>query len=487
MTRDWSFKERAQFLGLMVKEEFRLYTSMVGKIQFAFFPLVITFFCFVLAALVEELSEEVPLRRLYFFLHAVVVLYGLGVGGFALMGDDMAERRIGQVHLLMESPTLQPVSFREVFLIFYVKDLLFYLVFTITPIVLGIALTIPLTGFKLASVLFLVVTLSLSFTLGLSFSFFCSTLYVSWPRAFKLVLLTLLVAILGSPATGLYGPEHVLPSLMFQYEKDLLSPALSLVLIAIFSFVALRYLNVEFGKRSGRFSEAILEQTENFSFNGDFAPFLGKEWLDLKRSRIIYPVLMSYLGPLIILSIMVWFLTDVMDLSMDFNLLFYASMLGFFSITIYGWLCLLDNPSFYEVLPVTMSQVIRAKIRGFLLLSFPISTVWLIALGLFTGEAELLWLALPVSFVTTPYTVIIAAYLTGLKTNTYLFDPIILAKFMVMVAFPLIILTFISFALEDHLVEAALLSFIVCGLMLLLQMVFYVRIEGKWGEKSFLS
>jgi len=481
-----NWQKHARLMRFMIVEEYRLNAAMIGKFQFLFFPLVITLFCLVLSVSSKELLTELSIRQIYLILHAFIALYGLGVGGFALFGERMAEQRIGQVNLLLETPKLHPVEFRYMFLLFYIKDVLFYLFLSIGPIILGIGVSIPMTGFRIAAVLFLCLTLSLSFLLGISFSFFLSSVYVRRRRVFVMVVVALLLAILGSFLTGRYDGEHILPTLMFQYTADPSYLGLSLLLILAFSTFAIRFIKVELGKRSQHYPHELLGAEERFGFMKGYSTFLAKEWLDLKRSRTLYPVIFAYIGPLVILTTMVWFLTEVAGVSLKFNMVFYGSMIGFFGITIYSWLNIVDTPNFYDVLPVPVPVLIRTKMAMFALLGFSISTVFLVVLGIINDEVHLLWLALPVALITTPYTVTITAYLTGLRTNSYLFDPRILGKFMVMVALPLIVIMFASFSLEEHFAVAGLAIGVVCVLLALLMMVFYKGIGRRWGRESFV-
>ena len=52
------------------------------------------------------------------------------------------------------------------------------------------------------------------------------------------------------------------------------------------------------------------------------------------------------------------------------------------------------------------------------------------------NEVRLLWLALPVMYITGAYMVLATAYLTGLSTNSFLFDPNIMMKFTAMALVP---------------------------------------------------
>jgi hypothetical protein len=101
------------------------------------------------------------------------------------------------------------------------------------------------------------------------------------------------------------------------------------------------------------------------------------------------------------------------------------------------------------------------------------------------GETQLLWLALIVMFITSLYMVVMTAYLTGLKTNTFLFDTNILMKFSVLSFFPDLCLTILSFSLQADWVVALLGISLVCGSLAISTVFFYRGIDRKWAGVPF--
>jgi hypothetical protein len=98
----------------------------------------------------------------------------------------------------------------------------------------------------------------------------------------------------------------------------------------------------------------------------------------------------------------------------------------------------------------------------------------------------MLWISLLVAYSTTSYTVASTAYLTGLRTNSYLFDPKTLGKFAAIVIPPLIIITILSLNFNsDRLVSGAIILAI-SGVLALATVLVYRRIEARWGKESFI-
>ena len=469
----------------MMSEEMRLNAGMIGRVQFMLFPAMILIFSLILALASKQLLLATTMDQMYLILHLLLFAYGLGVGGFALFGESIANRRFGQITLLLQTPTLLPMRFRTVFQAFYVKDIIYYLLYTIIPLVAGIALSIPITGFHASSVMFLLLTATLSFLLGISLSFSLSSIYVRW-KAWFVVLLVAIVALLTVAYVGnLFNISQLLPSLTFQRTGDPLYLILSIFLILAFSVFAILTLKVRFGKASKQFDAEMLETDRSFHFAGRKSMLMAKDWIDLRRSNTLGPVIGAYVGPLVILAVLFWLVDGMLQVHIPINLIFYSAMIGFFSVSIYGWLNMLDSPSFLEVLPIKVSDMIRTKVRVLSIFALVLSTIFLFALGLARSELNMLPLALFVGYSSTAFTVCGTAYLTGLRTNSYLFDPRVLGKFALMSIPPLCALVLLSFSYSN---DTWLVGPIIAGLsliMLVTALFLYARIERRWGRESF--
>ncbi len=212
---------------------------------------------------------------------------------------------------------------------------------------------------------------------------------------------------------------------------------------------------------------------------------MAKDWIDLKRSGTLGPVMGAYVGPLLLLAVLFWFVGMVVQVPVPINLIFYAAMIGFFSVSIYGWLNMLDAPMFLEVLPVKVSEVVRTKIAMLSLFAAALSTLFLVVLGVARNELDLLPVALLVGYSSTAFTVCGTAYLTGLRTNSYLFDPRVLSKFALMCIPPLCALVILSFQYPGDPVVIGAVIAALCLLLLAGSAVFFRRIDRRWGRESF--
>ena len=160
----------------MLKEEWRLQRSFVGSFGAFFFPVVILFFSFVLVLIFP--FEEASTSSVVDIIHVMMFSFGIGVGGIALMGEQVMTRKIGQVNLLMKISQLQPIPFKKVMLVFFLKEVFFYHLYSVIPFGAGMLIAGMINGLPLPGLFLVSLTISLVFTLGMSLSFLISGILV---------------------------------------------------------------------------------------------------------------------------------------------------------------------------------------------------------------------------------------------------------------------------------------------------------------------
>jgi len=479
----------------MLKEEFRTHSSYSGKGRFLTFPL----FVFVLASLsgltIDKMTATVPLSQLGTFAHLSSFLYGLSVGAFGLMGREYLERRYGRSNYLVAMPYLLPISFRTTFLGIYLRDAVFYVVLMVLPATLGLVAVAPFMGFSLVSIGLLFVSVLLAFMLGMSLSFVASVVYIRNVRAFVGLTAVIAALFVGQGAFGLPKLEFIVPSLGFQanvrpFGHDpqiaLLFAGASLVLSVGLAVAAYFLVEVRISISSQSYPQALPRYHSRVAWlSGLNRILVAKELVDLRRSGTVAKMFFSFVLPLLFLSFTVWFVNYGLAIPIGFNSVFYAAMVGFVAVLMYSWLNNIDLAEYYSLLPVTVPQLIKVRMLVFLVLTSGVSVFFVVAIALLNGETRLLWLALVVMAVTSVYIVTMTAYLTGLKTNSFLFDTSVLAKFSVMSFLPDVCLTILSFSLSADRVFAFVGIALVLGVLSVSTLILYRGIEAKWGPSSF--
>ena len=479
----------------MLKEEFRTHSSYSGRGRFLSFPAFVFILAMMSGLTLDKMTDAVPLSQLGTFAHLSSFLYGLSVGAFGLMGREYLERRYGRSNYIVAMPYLLPISFRTTFLGIYLRDAIFYVLLMLLPATLGLIAAAPFVGFSLVSIGLLFASVLMAFMFGLSLSFLASVVYIRNVMAFFALTTVLAVLFVGQGAFGFPRLDVLIPSLGFQMNvrpfgddptTALLHAGAACALAVVFAVASYFLVEVRISISSQSYPETLPTYHSRMTWlSGLTRTLVAKEFVDLRRSGIIAKMFFSFVLPLLFLSFTVWFVNYGLAIPVGFNAVFYAAMVGFVAVLMYNWLNNIDLAEYYSLLPVTVPQLIKVRMLVFLLLTSGVSAFFVVAIALVNGETNLLWLALVVMFVTSVYIVTMTAYLTGLKTNSFLFDTSVLARFSVMSFLPDVCLTILSFSLLANWVVALIGIAIVLGVLSVTTLVLYRGIPTKWGSASF--
>jgi len=481
-------------LRLMLREEYRMHTSYTSRHMFLAFPLLVFLLSFATGATAPNYLAVTPLQDMLFVLHVSVFLYGVSVGAFGFLGRQYQERATGYRNYLVTQPSLLPMSFKRTFLGMYVRDAIFYLILILVPMVAGLLLSIPLSGFRWTSVLFLFAAALISFLAGMSLSFFMSTLYVRSPPAFAALSVVVVGLFLGIGLGRVLPASVILPGLAVQLAVPPLAPVGGATLVNVAAGLALNLALIggavalvsdQYEPRTTSARNELPTWDARLSRLRRYRTLLAKELLDLKRSGTPVKMFFSFVTPLIFLSFTVWFVRYGLNLPIGFNTVFYAAMVGFFGISLYNWLNNVDSMDYMSTLPLSVPQVIRVKLLAYLILTLGISAAFVVAISWMNGDTRLLWLALPVMAVTGLYSVVMTAYLTGLRTNSFLFDPGVLFAFSAMSMLPDIGLAILSFTIDASPAFAVTGIALTLGVLSLATLILYRGIDRKWARAAF--
>jgi hypothetical protein len=469
---------------MMLREEFRFHASHSNRYIFLSFPIIVCLFSLTAALTSPRLFEEVSMRRMLQLVHISVFLYGMSVGTFAFLGMQMVERRFGRRNFLVAMPAILPLSYKKTFFGLYLRDVIFYVLLLIFPLIFGVVLSVPVTNFRLTSIGWLFVVILLSFLLGMSFSFFMSAVYIRYTMLFA-VLIGAVLLTLGGYSIGMYEAHVLFPTLALQFRIEPLLIIESLFLIAVLPFLATLLTQERYETKVERFRSVFPQYEQRFAFFKSYSVLLAKEFIDLSRSRTFGKIFFSFVVPLIFLSFTSFLVRFGFNIPVGFNIIFYAAMIGFFGILIYSWLNNVDTVDYFETLPVSVPRLIKARLIAFFILTSWISTVFVVGIGIINGDLGLIWLAIIIMYITSIYMVITIAYLTGLRPNTSLFAPDVMLKFWALALLPDVCIALLSFTIYSNLLISALGLFIVCLMLLLASYVLYRGIEKKWGRTPF--
>ena len=479
----------------MLKEEFRNHASYSGQERFLTFPVFVLVIATVVALTLDKTLETVSLGQLMEFSHLSAFIYGLSVGTFGLMGRQYIERRHGRNNYLVAMPYILPLSFKTTFLGIYIRDALFYLALLLVPATGGLLLAAPIMGYSYASIGLLFASVLLTFLIGLSMSFLASVVFIRSKRWFGLFTAAIASLFVLHGAFGLLPLEAVLPSLGLQMNvrpfavdatEALMFAAVSLAEVLSMTLVAYALVEVRISISSQSYADLLPKYHAKMRWLGGLKRVLfSKEFVDIRRSGTVAKMSFSFVLPLLFLSFTTWFVNYGLAIPVGFNTVFYASMVGFIGVMMYSWLNNIDLAEYYSLIPVTVPQLIKVRVAVFLVLTLGISASFVVGISILNDEVGYLWLSLTVMFVTSLYMVLVLAYLTGLRTNTFLFDTSILARFSVMSFLPDVCLVILSFSVTTEWTFALIGIAIVLVMMSLTSLILYRGIESKWGRASF--
>jgi hypothetical protein len=469
----------------MMREEARYQSNFTSKAAFYQFPVLLFLFSLVAGLFHDRLIAATPLPQLLLTVHFAILLYGLSTGAFAFLSKELIDRRFGNVNFLIAAPTTQPLQFKTTIAAFYVKDAVYYYIFTIAPVALGLAVAKPFAPYSYLSVALLFVAMVLTFSYGLALAYAFSALYLRSRTLFNLLALAFIGLLLAAGLTSFIPIGFLMPSVQFQLTKDPLALAVTVALVVLFSWGATYLIRETFESAESKFEDAFREGSRRFARLGKYAPFVAKEWIDLRRSHALSKMVFSFAVPLVFLSFSIWFLNNALGVSLKFDTVFYAGNVGFFGVMIYSWLNHIDITEYYDTLPVTVPRVVKAKLIVFFIVTVGVTAGFVVGMAYVNGEPWKIALALPVAFATSAYTVVATAYLTGLRTNTYLLSGPMIARFGLLTIPPLLAIAFLSLGYELFPGLALQWIGIISGTMALFTFVLFGRIDGRWRGKTF--
>jgi hypothetical protein len=415
----------------------------------------------------------------------ILLFYGLGVGGFAMFADRILERRFGSVSLLLSSGYTLPIRFMRLFFLFYIKDTLYYIFFTILPMILGLALASLFVSISFSSLLFLFFSLTMSFLLGISFS------VLLFAALARLRAAGLAIAVAGGLYLWFTGIDvkdvaAQLPSIVFYHSHSFYIVLAVLITSLVLGVISSRFIKEVPSPHERRAKEAFMKIVRLTSrLSSKYSPMISKDIIDLVRSGIIFPVILTFLTPLLFLYAVTWYVESVMLWDVSFSVLFYAAMVGFLCTLLYSWLSNIDISECYNSLPLSMPHVIRTKLILFLFFTFFVAVPYLVVVGYLKGEMDLLLISVFIMFTVSAYVGSVLAYLTGLFTNSYLLDAKILMQFTLAVVPVLLAETLLSFYYQFN-SESAMLYIAGLGpILVAASMVFLSKLDSRWKGRMF--
>lgn len=455
----------------MLVEEFRLHAELFGSRRFALFPVTTTLLVIVGVWLLELIGTD--LNGVIAGVFVLVFVFGLQLGTIGLVGRDAMRNVLGDMTLLVFSARTLPVSRQRLLGTFLIKDLLYYLAFFLTPLVLGF---LPLTlrgDLSPTATLLLWIGIAATFAFGMGFSLGLAGIASRSSAAALALVGAVGVGILVFPATLIRATPYAIFANPTLETVAVSSAALAFVLIGgLFIFkpptgsASPRRIEIDRYRRLARYGGGLS----------------ARPILEVSRSSgSVWKVAVS-LG--IIVGITALLLDRIaastgMEPSAGIAL---GTLLGLGTLTTYNWLTQLDDPREFLRYPVTLDAVFRGKLVGFLLLSIPVGIAYLALAAIWYPPLDLavgLLVYPPVAL----YVFGVTVYLTGLSPNELLFDTPLFVAYGVALAVLAVPLLVAALAAGAHPAEATLVAIAIAGVSGIVGSVL-VRASGtRWHRR----
>ena len=469
----------------MIREEWRIHKTLLGGFGSGFFPVLIFSFTTFGALITPSIRENIELSSILLMLHLGAFFYGFFVGGLGILGENVISKKLGQVNLLLQLPHIYPVSFKQVMGVFYIKDALFYLMYSLVPLVLGIGTVAPHVGVSYGSITILGVTLFLVFMMGMGVSFMLSTIFARSRKIMGIISVLIFSLILLVYPLKMIPFGYVFPALAFWETHSVLSLVFSALISLAFAVVAILFTQEQYTLNQHRYPGTLLTVEKRFRPIGSLQTILSKEWLELHRSKSLFPAVAGFGGQLMAVYFVSWIFQTGFSVPLNFNVVFFSGFVGFMGVMTYSVLTNIEHNEYLNLIPVTVDRVVKAKLLLYLLSTSLITVGYVFVIGLLKAELYYVPLSLGVAMSTSIFVVIVVAYLTGLWTNTMFFGVKTIMKFSAIVVPPLILLEIASLMLQSN-VQTAMKIIIITSLALFAaSCLIYTQLQKKWKDSGF--
>ena len=469
----------------MLKEEWRLHKSLVGGFGSGLFPLMIFGLTAIGAFITPYIMGNIDLATILLMLHVASVIYGVFVGGFGRIGEHVMTRRLGQVNMLLQLPQLYPVSFKQVMAVFYLKDSLYYLVYSYIPLVLGVGLAAPSAGVSYHGVAVLGVTMFIAFMMGMGLSFAVSALSLKSSKGTILLSLSLISLVVLAYPLNIIPLGYVLAPMGYWLTRDTGYLWLGVIQSTVLAGAGVLLMKEHFDIRQQRYHESFLETVQLIDFMGELRFMIAKEWLELRRSGSLFPAVAGFSGHLLAIYFVSWLFHAGFGIPINFNVVFFSGFVGFMGVMTYSFLTNLEHNEYLNVQPVSVDMVVKAKLAIYLILTSGVTVGYVLLIGFLKGQLAMVPMGLIVSASTSLFVVAVTAYLTGLWTNTMFFGAKTILKFTAIVVPPLTVIEIASMMMQFRPVQATQVIYGSSLVLLVAAVLIFSRLEHRWRGVNF--
>lgn len=403
----------------MFKEEWRIHTSSFENKAFASFPIIIFTLTAIASYFLPYVLRIMDISLVFKYVHYMFMFLGISVGAFGLFGKEIMNRRFGQASLIAYSSRSLPISERTIFSAFFLKDILYYLILWILPIIVGFIVMTPFIGIQIFSSLLAGSTLILSFLIGLSLIFFLSTIFAHSSKILILIISILVVGYFAVPIFLNIQFNLIILPYSFYYTHSMSTLAIISLLIIIPAIISVVFVKIDYPEKKKHHKNLLPMLTKKFSFSR-YSHYIAKDFIDLQRSEGgLGKIIFSFLLPI---GFTYFFLTIFLELIPNIKIIMIFSIfLGIVSNSIYNMINAFDTFNPYMFLPVKVSTIIKSKITSFVIIN-SISIIILLIATLSMNQIDYFLPALLMLVSITAFSLATTVYFTGLNPNVLIYN-----------------------------------------------------------------
>jgi len=401
----------------MLREEWRLQSTLFGGRRFAAFPLAVLALATGGFVLLSEAGTGHG--AIVAGLHALVVFFGLQVGTIGLVGRDAMRDVLGDMTLLVFSSRTLPITWRRLLAIFLVKDLLYYSILFVGPIALAYTPVALAAGQTPLQVGLLWLTLSGAFALGVG----SSLTLVGLGSHHRLVGLGAVALLVGGVVASGIDPVTLTPYGTY-LDPTLVTVATGFVPVAVLGIAGvLLFTPVEQSEGRKRFGpiDRLARSVP------DERGITHKALLSVVRSSgSVWKVLFS-MGVLFgVAALLLSELSSATAIDPQRGIAF-GALLGLGGFTTYAWLTQFEDERATLRYPVTTAAIFAGIRRAYLALVLPAGLFYFAIAAVWIPIGELL-VGIVVFPLIAVYVYGLTAYVAGFSPTELLFDtPLFLA------------------------------------------------------------
>jgi len=454
----------------MLREEYRLHAELFGGQRFLALPLVVAA---VAGAGVRLLVlSGTPVGTVVAGTHAVVFFFGLQVGTIGLVGRDALRDVLGETTLLVFSGRTLPLSQRRLLGVFVLKDVVYYLLFFISPLVAGFLPVAGPGGLAPGAVALLWVSAGATFALGSGTSLTLASLGGRSKLAVAAAVTALAVGLFLFPASAV----RLTPYAVYT------DPTASNALVSLAVVVATLATGIALFEPATHSGVRRLDPDRFERLRGLGGVYTARSLLEVSRSSGSVWKAGFSLGVLFTVAALVLDRLAAATTLYPSGGIAFGTLLGLGTFTTYNWVTQSTSPRELLRYPAGLGAAFRGKRRAFLVLSLPFGLGYLALAAVWYPIADLLVGAVVFPLVSL-YVFGLTAYLTGFSPNELLFDTVTFAVYGAGLAAVSVPLRVAALAHGEAPTAATGSSLVLCLVAALVGLVLARRAPTRWHER----